>query len=259
MPANSAVPWRIYLLIDPTTRRKNHPLGQVFYVGIRDDLPEPVDLREVTEPQSLPEVEGPARERLERLNEQGVRVVVEVIPEQDWQNSASGLTRAVGSLCATLHPAPLNVRAASVRWPASLAQTIERASTVALPEEGAIIRRHQGEVPVATLPLLDQDNLFKDHVEVVEGRTSPSAISNRLRRDGPMPLLLVAEGRRGRGVLPSDFVLGAWMVDAIERLNESQHTWRVVRAKSTDVEGALRRRYVHCLVNSSGGMTLRKA
>lgn len=257
----TAVPWRIYLLIDPTARRKNHPLGQVFYVGAREDLREPVDLREASEPQSLPEIEATARERLERLNREGVRVVVEIIPEQDWSNTSAGIARAVGSICAALHPAPLNVRHASVRWPASLAQTLERTTTVPLPEGGAIIRRHQGEMPVAMLPLLDPETLFREHVESVEGRTSPRAISNRLREDGPLPLLLVAEGRKGRGVLPSDFVLAAWMVEGLEALDEAGTRWRVLRTNDPEAEQALRRRYLYNLVPADvrGTLNLRKA
>lgn len=197
MPARlAAAPWRIFLLIDPSTGPSNHPLGTIFYVGLRSELPEPVDLRDATQPQALPDEEVAARKRLAQLNAEGVRVLVEVIPEV-WQERSQppGLPRVVGTLCATLHPAPLNVRHTGIRWPGSLAQKVESASEVPLPETGAILRRHQGSVPVATLPLLDPDTLFQQQVEFVEGRTSPREVSNRLLADGPMPLLLVAEGR----------------------------------------------------------------
>ena len=67
-----AAPWRTYLLIDPTTGPSNHALGTIFYVGLRHELPQPVDLREATAPESLPEGETKARERLEHLNREGV-------------------------------------------------------------------------------------------------------------------------------------------------------------------------------------------
>ena len=73
-------PSRIYLLIDSSTGPTNHPLGTIFYVGLRSDLPEPVYLREATEPESLPEAEVAARARLGHLNREGVRVIVEVVP-----------------------------------------------------------------------------------------------------------------------------------------------------------------------------------
>ncbi len=255
-----AVPWRIYLLIDTTTGPTNHALGTIFYVGLRSELPEPADLREATEPESLPEAEQPARERLEHLNREGVRVLVEVIPEQ-WQESSKppGLPRVVGTLCATLHPAPLNERHKGVRWPASLAQLVERARRVELPEGGAIIRRHRGSVPVATLPLLDPDTLFTEQVEFVEGRNSPREVSNRLANGGSLPLFLVAEGRTERGVIPGDFVLGAWMIDSIEPVDEERIKWRVVRADDPATEGALRRRYLHHLVGTGDALRLRKA
>lgn len=262
MPSPKAVPWRIYLLIDPTSGPTNHALGTIFYVGLRDELPQPVDLREATEPQSLPLEETAARERLERLNTEGVRVLVEVIPEQ-WRETSNppGLPRVVGTLCATLHPAPFNVRHSGVRWPGSLAQTVESAREVPVPEGGVIIRRHQGSVPVATLPLLDPDTLFQQQVEFVEGRNSPREVSNRLKEGGPLPLFLVAEGRTERGVLPSNFVLGAWMVEQIEPVDEARLRWRVVRTDDAETEGALRRRYLHHLVDAGdpGVLRLRKA
>ncbi|WP_312721213.1 hypothetical protein [Mobilicoccus sp.] len=259
MPTPTAsAPWRIFLLIDPSTRPTNHPLGMIFYVGLRDELPQPVDLREATEPQALPAEETPARERLERLNSEGIRVLVEVIPEQ-WQESARppGLPRVVGTLCATLHPAPLNVRHAGVRWPGALAQKVESAREVPVPDGGVIIRRHQGSVPVATLPLLDPDDLFEQQVEFVEGRNSPREVSNRLADGGPLPLFLVAEGRTERGVLPSNFVLGAWMIERIEPVDEERLRWRVVRADDGETEGALRRRYLHHLVDAGDPAVLR--
>lgn len=256
----TAVPWRIYLLIDSSTGPTNHPFGTIFYVGNRQDLPEPVDLREVTEAQSLPEEEVAARERLERLNREGIRVIVEVVPEQ-WQDVARppGLPRVVGTLCATLHPAPLNERYQSVRWPGSLAQTVERPERVTLPESGAIVRSHQGSVPVATLPLLNPDELFEKHVEFVQGHASPRRVSNELTDGGPLPLFLVTEGRRERGVIQGDFVLGVWMIRSIEPLNEERTAWRVVRDHDPETEGALRRRYLHHLVQTGDALLLRKA
>lgn len=256
----TALPWRIYLLIDSSTGPTNHPLGTVFYVGLRSELPEPVDLREATQPESLPEEEETARERLARLNAEGARVIVEVIPEQ-WRERSGppGLPRVVGTLCATLHPAPLNIRHAAVRWPGSLAQMVERARRVELPEGGAIIRRHRGSVPVATLPLLDPDTLFTEQVEFVEGRNSPREVSNRLADGGPLPLFLVAEGKTERGVIPGDFVLGAWMIERIEPVDEERIKWRVVRADDPATEGALRRRYLHQLIGTGDALRLRKA
>lgn len=256
----TAAPWRIYLLIDSNTGPTNHPLGTIFYVGLRSDLPEPVDLREAAEPESLPEAEVAARARLGHLNREGVRVIVEVVPEQ-WQERARppGLPRVVGTLCAALHPAPLNERYQAVRWPASLAQTVEKMDQVALPESGAIVRNHQGSVPVATLPLLDPDELFEKHVEFVEGRTSPRSVSNELAAVGPLPLFLVTEGRRDRGVIPGDFVLGVWMIERIEPLDEERRNWRVVRADDPELEGALRRRYLHHLIQTGDALRLRKA
>lgn len=258
----TAVPWRIYLLIDPTTGPTNHPLGTIFYVGLRADLRETVDLREVTEPESLPGEEGAARGRLEHLNREGVRVVVEVVPEQWGEVSRPpGLPRVVGTLCAALHPAPLNERLKSVRWPASLAQAVEGADVVRLPESGAILRLHKGGTPVAHLPLLDDKSLYEESLRVVEGRDSPRAISNTLKQGGPLPLLLVAEGRTGRGVLPGGFVLGAWMAEAIEPLNEKRTEWQVVLHDDPGAVGALRRRYLHQLVSLDDlhALKLRKA
>lgn len=247
MPTSyAAAPWHIYLLIDPSTGPGNHALGTIFYVGLRSDLPEPVDLREVTEPQSLPEAEVATRERLERLNREGVRVLVEVIPEQ-WHERTNppGLPRVVGTLCATLHPAPLNERHKAVRWPASFVQTIERAEEMPLPEGGVIIRRHQERVPIAALSVLDPDELFEQQVALVEGRASPRDVSNRLHEDDPVPLFLVSDGRRERGVTPSNFVLGVWLVQSIEAVDSELTKWRVVRADDPETEGALRRRYLH--------------
>lgn len=262
MPTPTAAPWRIFLLIDPTPRPTNHPLGTIFYVGLRDELPQPVDLREATEPEALPAEETAARERLTRLTVEGVRVLVEVIPEV-WQESARppGLPRVIGTLCATLRPAPLNVRYSGVRWSGALAQAVESAREVPVPEGGVIIRRHQGSVPVATLPLLDPDDLFEQQVEVVEGRTSPREVSNRLADDGPLPLFLVAEGRVERGVLPSNFVLGVWMIERIEPVDAERLRWRVVRADDPQMVGALRRHYLHQLVDAlePGVLRLRKA
>lgn len=262
MPSPTAsAPWRIYLLVDPTTGPTNHALGTIFYVGLRSDLPEPVNLLDATEPQSIPEMEAPARQRLAALAREGVRVIVEVIPEQGWNNVDAGVARAVGALCATLHPAPLNVRDASVRWPAQVAQSVEDPPLIPLPEGGAIIRRHQGEVPVAMLPLLGPEALFREHVETVQGLTSPRAISNQLREGGPLPLFLVAEGRTGRGVLPSNFVVGAWMVEAVEPINQARTEWRVTQADDPEVVQALRRRYLNALIDPGepASLSLRKA
>lgn len=130
---------------------------------------------------------------------------------------------------------------------------------VALPESGAIVRNHQGSVPVAMLPLLDPDELFEKHVEFVEGRTSPRSVSNELAAVGPLPLFLVTEGRRDRGVIPGDFVLGVWMIERIEPMDEERRNWRVVRADDPELEGALRRRYLHHLIQTGDALRLRKA
>ncbi|WP_143553875.1 hypothetical protein [Serinicoccus sp. CNJ-927] len=257
-----AVPWRIYLLIDPTTEPTNHALGTIFYVGLREKLPEPVDLSEAVQWQSLPDKEWQARDHLKRLTTEGVRVVVEVIPEQDWSQSRGwALGRTLGSICAVLDPAPLNIAHRSIRWPASLARTVETARVVPLPENGAILRLHKGETHVAELPLLDADSLFEEAVEVVEGKTSPRTIGNRLREGGPLPLVLTADGRTGRGVLPGGFVLGVWMVSSVEPLSEERTRWRVIRGGDAEREGALRRRYLHQLVDlrDSRALKLRKA
>ena len=82
-------------------------------------------------------------------------------------------------------------------------------------------------------------------------------MSNRLKDGGPLPLFLVAEGRVERGVLPSNFVLGAWMIERIESADEERLRWRVVRADDPETEGALRRRYLHHLVDSLDPKVLR--
>lgn len=260
--SRQAVPWRIYLLIDPSTKPTNHPLGTIFYVGLRSELPEPVDLREAAEPESIPEEETAARMRLARLNQEGVRVLVEVVPEQNWVNAeTASLARTVGALCATLHPSPLNERLKSIRWPGSLAQTVETARLVPLPEGGAILRTHKGPTPVAELPLGDPEALFTEAVAVVDGHSAPRAIGNRLREGGPLPLVLMAEGRTGRGVLPGGFVLGVWMVESVVPVNEERTQWRVTRYDDPQTEGALRRRFLHQLVDPTdfNGLKLRKA
>lgn len=256
----TAVPWRIYLLIDSSTGPINHPFGTIFYVGNRQDLPEPVDLREVTEAQSLPEEEVAARERLERLNREGIRVIVEVIPEQH-NVTPGGLDRALMSLCAALHPAPLNERHEAVRWPGSLVQTVERAQFVPLPEDGAILRTHTGPTPIAQLPVLDEQSLFEESLAVIEGSTAPKTVAKALREGGPLPLLLVADGRSGRGVIPGGFVFGVWVAEAIEPINEGQTRWRVLLHDDPEMVGALRRRYLHQRVSLDdfNALRLRKA
>ena len=104
-----AAPWRTYLLIDPTTGPSNHALGTIFYVGLRHELPQPVDLREATAPESLPEGETKARERLEHLNREGGRVIVEVVPEQGWSSADSGHPlNAPGSMASATHTPSTN-------------------------------------------------------------------------------------------------------------------------------------------------------
>lgn len=257
-----AAPWRTYLLIDPTTGPSNHALGTIFYVGLRHELPQPVDLREATAPESLPEGETKARERLEHLNREGVRVTVEVVPEQGWSSADSGhLERTVGTLCACLHPAPLNERLKSVRWPAQLVQTVEAAQVVPLPEEGAILRTHTGPTPIAQLPVLDEQVIFEENLAVIRGSTAPKAVAKALRDGGPLPLLLVAEGRTGRGVIPGGFVLGVWVAEAIEPVNDDQTQWGVVLHDDPEMLGAVRRRYLHQRVSLDdfNALKLRKA
>ncbi len=255
-----AVPWRIYLLIDTSTKATNHPLGTIFYVGNRQDLPEPVDLREASEPESLPEGETRAREHLKHLHRQGVRVIVEVIPEQH-NVTPGGLDRTLVSLCAALHPAPLNERHEAVRWPGSLVQTVERAQFVPLPEDGAILRTHTGPTPIAQLPVLDEQSLFGENLAVIEGSTAPKTVAKALREGGPLPLLLVADGRSGRGVIPGGFVFGVWVAEAIEPINEGQTRWRVLLHDDPEMVGALRRRYLHQRVSLDdfNALRLRKA
>lgn len=262
MPTTTAVPWRIYLLIDTSTKPTNHALGTIFYVGSRADLSNPVDLREATQWQSLPKDEAPARERLERLNREGVRVLVEVIPEQDWPRSqGTELARTIGTLCATLHPAPLNERLKSVRWTGTLAQTVESAEVMRLPEGGAIVRLHKGPTHVAQLPLMEAEDLFRESLALVEGRTALRAAARALRDGGPLPLLLVAEGRTGRGVLPGGFVLGVWVAEAVEATNNEQTAWTVRRHDDPESVAALRRRYLHQRVDlrDPDALKLRKA
>jgi hypothetical protein len=257
-----AVPWRIYLLIDPTTGPSNHALGTIFYVGLLHELPQPVDLREAAEPESLPEGEGAARERLGTLSQAGIRVIVEVVPEQAWPSAESGhLARTVGTLCACLHPAPLNERLKSVRWPGSLVHTVERAQLVPLPEDGAILRTHTGPTPIAQLPVLDEQSLFGENLAVIEGSTAPKTVAKALREGGPLPLLLVADGRSGRGVIPGGFVFGVWVAEAIEPINEGQTRWRVLLHDDPEMVGALRRRYLHQRVrlDDFNALRLRKA
>lgn len=76
-----------------------------------------------------------------------------------------------------------------------------------------------------------------------------------------MPLLLVAEGRTGRGVLPGGFVLGVWVAQAIEPINDDQTQWRVVLHNDPEMVGALRRRYLHQRVSLDdfNALKLRKA
>ena len=257
-----AVPWRIYLLIDPTTGPSNHAVGTIFYVGLRHELPQPVDLREATAPESLPEGETQARERLAHLNREGVRVIVEVVPEQGWSSADSGhLARTVGTLCACLHPAPLNERLKSVRWPAQLVHTVESARIVPLPEDGAILRTHTGLTPIAQFPVLDEQTLFEESLAEIEGSTAPKTVAKALREGGPLPLLLVAEGRTGRGVIPGGFVFGVWVAEAIEPINEGQTRWRVLLHDDPEMVGALRRRYLHQRVSLDdfNALKLRKA
>lgn len=256
----TAAPWRIYLLIDSSTGPTNHPLGTIFYVGLRSALPEPVDLREAAEPASLPEEETRARAHLKHLHRQGGRVIVEVIPEQH-NVKHGGLDRALVSLCAALHPAPLNERHKAVRWPGSLVHTVESARIVPLPKDGAILRTHTGLTPIVQFPVLDEQTIFEENLAMIEGSTAPKAVAKALRDGGPLPLLLVAEGRTGRGVLPGGFVLGVWVVKAIEPINDGETQWSVVLHDDPEMVGALRRRYLHQRVSLDdfNALKLRKA
>lgn len=62
-------------------------------------------------------------------------------------------------------------------------------------------------------------------------------------------------------MIPGDFVLGAWMIERIEPVDEERIKWRVVRADDPATEGALRRRYLHHLVDADArdALSLRKA
>lgn len=256
-----AAPWRIYLLIDPTTAPTNHALGTIFYVGNRADLPDPVDLRDATEARSLPEPEARARKHLEHLNRQGVRVLVEVIPEQQGPNTPFGQDKIIATLCAVLHPAPLNEQHRSVRWSSELGQIVEQGKTLPLPEDGAVLRLHKGARPITELPLLDEETLFQENLVAIEGRTAPRSVAKALEDSGPLPLLLVAEGRVGRAVVPGGFVLGVWLAESVEPINEDESEWRVTLHDDPETLGALRRRYLHQRVDlrDPAGIKLRKA
>lgn len=96
---------------------------------------------------------------------------------------------------------------------------------------------------------------------MIEGSTAPKAVAKALREGGPLPLLLVAEGRTGRGVIPGGFVLGAWVVEAIEPINDGETQWSVVLHDDPEMVGALRRRYLHQRVSLDdfNALKLRKA
>ena len=64
-----------------------------------------------------------------------------------------------------------------------------------LPEEGAILRTHTGPTPIAQLPVLDEQTLFEESLAEIEAGTAPKTVAKVLREGGPLPLLLVADGR----------------------------------------------------------------
>ena len=99
------------------------------------------------------------------------------------------------------------------------------------------------------MPVLDEQSLFGENLAVIEGSTAPKTVAKALREGGPLPLLLVAEGRTGRGVIPGGFVFGVWVAEAIEPVNEDQNRWRVLLHDDPEIVGALRRRYLHQWVN----------
>lgn len=235
--------WRVYLLVDPTTPPTNHSLGTVFYVGLRDHLPEPADLRDAADPESLPKAEVPARERLQSLIDQGVRPVVEVI---------TGAVRhgleSQSFVRATLDPPPLNVGPTSgiKRLPGDLIRAVSSAREVALPDEGAVLQ------PVLQLPAeqywaMGEDELFRTYVETFTGRSRFQALDRG--QEGPLPILLTTRDSTDHLVFPSGFVLGVWLISGFEPLNAERSQWRVILSDDHAHLAALRRRYLHQVIS----------
>lgn len=246
-------PWLVYLLVDPTTTPTNHPQGTVFYVGNRLDLAryEPLDMRDLLAPESIPEDEAPARERLQALVDEGVDVVIQVVTDSvNYGPRSLEVTQAqtIGAIVATMHPRPLNTRANGILWSADLAQRVSDAVELDLPVD-AILARTRGEAPLAELATMTQDDLFQASIAQVPGMRHTPTTAATLRESGPRPLLLVVGGhRRPYYKLPAGFVLGAWMVESIEPDPDQPDTWRVTRADDLEETLALQRHFVHRVV-----------
>lgn len=247
------LPWLIYLLIDPTTEPTNHPRGTVFYVGNRLDLTEPVDVRELTEPESIPAEEEPARNRLRGLIDDGVDVIIEVISDSHsygLKGVEKTLRQTIGALTATLYPRPLNVRDKGILWGADIAQAVGDRARLEVPPN-AILHRSRRIVPLAELVLMSQEEVFAAGVATVRGLQHTPATAATLKASGPRPLLFLVGGHaRPAYKVPIGFVLGAWMVDAIVPVPGEDDLWQVVRSGDTDATAALQRHYVHRVVNA---------
>lgn len=246
-------PWLIYLVVDPTTGPTNHPRGTVFYVGSRLDLAEPVDVRDLTAPESIPAAEAPARDRLQALVDDGVDVILEFVADTlsyGLRGVESTLGHTIGTLVAAMHPRPLNVRNRGILWDASLAMKVADPTPVDLPAE-AIIHRSRGRVPLAELALMSQDAVFDAEVAAVEGLRHTARTAKTLADAGPMPLLFNTGGlAEPHYKLPVGFVLGAWMVKSIDPDPEREGWWQVTRDDDVEASAALQRHYVHRVVDT---------
>lgn len=138
--ANAPV-WHLYLLIDPTTGPTNHARGTVFYVGYRKQgsTRSAADLRAW---QSIPNKETEAKEYAKRLIKAGHEPVVEVIADQfiGEDQPEQAIRLAVAAVAAALHPAPLNVRAESIRVDAEVIERVVASRQVSVPESGVLMR-----------------------------------------------------------------------------------------------------------------------
>lgn len=236
--------WLVYLLVDPSAGRLNHPRGEAFYVGMcpwqlhGEQLADP-DLAGLADPAAADLADEPAvRQRLEWLVEDHVEVSVELICWQDKRIvSMLEASRVVDALRVLLQPGILNAgpkreRAFRVDG-AQLRHSDRPRPRVRLPRECRALV-HSVRIPPGLAGAAEASRLLAlspaalaEQVQVLPSATGSTrsaeqrhSVAKRYADGDPVLFVvvttLVKDGTfHGHHLVESGLVLGVWKMRAI--------------------------------------------
>jgi hypothetical protein len=233
---DDALRWTLYLLVDPTTRPRNHRWGTIFYVGVRDRVGPPGQLADLAAPEAEALVGEPGvQERIRRIRAAGRAPRVDVVGWPYWhRRSRAETARLAQTLVELLYPRPEQSSAfpQPARIEGALFDSVAGAGRACLPVDRRALVCGLDVGPGRTDSLTDAQLLELDPEvllpSVVDLDSSFGVVSNarmiRLAAEAgePVVFVVVAFTRWSeRSPFDNGYVLGVWNLADIQAPHRS--------------------------------------